>query len=223
MAVDKASERSPAVAPGGQVDEPPTPSDSESKKATDVVNKDVGNKKEKTKTDAAVSSETANTGKSTPAANSKPSSKAPTHEVSAGGLVVYEKGKVVFQMPPTPKFSPSATNSPAAIGSAAQPSSDSSVPLRVSSDTANSYLLRRIEPEYPEQAKLEHIEGPVVLGILVGSDGLVKSLNVVSGDLQLVNAASDAVRQWRFKPYRLNGKTVEFETRVTVNFALPSS
>ena len=81
--------------------------------------------------------------------------------------------------------------------------------------------MQRVEPEYPEQAKLEHIEGPVVLGILVGSDGLVKGLNVVSGDLQLVNAASDAVKQWRFKPYLLNGKAVEFETRVTVNFALP--
>jgi TonB family protein len=218
MAVDKASERTPAVTPGTQIDEPATPTPPSA--AVTKNSADDENKKAKAKPD--LPSEAADTGKSTPATNSKPPSKTPTHEVSAGGLVVYEKGKVVFQMPATPKSAQPTSTSARAVGSAEQTTKDPSVPLRVSSDTANSYLLHRVEPQYPEQAKLEHIEGPVILAIVIGTDGLVKNLSVVSGDLQLVNAATDAVRQWRFKPYILNGKTVDFETRVTVNFALPS-
>ena len=60
-----------------------------------------------------------------------------------------------------------------------------------------------------------------MLDALVGADGSVKELSVISGDPQLVKAATDAVRQWRFKPHQLKGKAVEFETRITVNFALP--
>jgi TonB family protein len=218
MAVDKASERTPALTPATQVDEPATaspPSDALTKNSTDDENK-------KAKAKADLPSEAADSGKSTPATNSKPPAKTPTHEVSAGGLVVYEKGKVVFQMPPTPKSAQPTSTSARALGSAEPTAKDPSVPLRVSSDTANSYLLHRVEPQYPEQAKLEHIAGPVILAIVIGTDGLVKNLSVVSGDLQLVNAATEAVRQWRFKPYILDGKTVDFETRVTVNFALPS-
>ena len=83
------------------------------------------------------------------------------------------------------------------------------------------YLLERVEPQYPEAARQQHIQGPVVLNVLVGTSGLVRQLKVISGDPQLVKAASEAVRQWRFKPHQLKGKTVEFETRITVNFALP--
>jgi TonB family protein len=223
MAVDKASERTSAVTAATQVDEPPPPaaaSEIVSKNATLENGKAVA--KANTKTDSPAPSENVDASTSTRPATSKPVPKALSHEVSDGGLVVYEKGKVVFQMPPTSKSAQSTTHFAAATPPPDQTTTaDPIAPLRVPSDTANGYLLQRVEPEYPEQAKLEHIEGPVVLGILVGSDGLVKGLNVVSGDLQLVNAASDAVKQWRFKPYLLNGKAVEFETRVTVNFALP--
>jgi TonB family protein len=219
MAVDKASERTPAMTPEAPVEEPTasrSPTDVESKKPADV-----GSRKAKAKLDSDVPLAPVGSDTTAAAINSKASSTPAAHEVSAGGLVVYEKGKVVFKMPPSGKSSPPANSSTAAGGSAEQNASDASAPLRVSSDAVNSYLLQRVEPEYPEPAKLQHIEGAVVLGILVGSDGTVKSLSIESGDLQLVNAATDAVRQWRFKPYLLNGKAVEFETRVTVNFALP--
>ena len=55
----------------------------------------------------------------------------------------------------------------------------------------------------------------------LGPTASVRKLTMISGDPLLVKAATDAVRQWRFKPHQLNGKVVEFETRVTVNFALP--
>jgi TonB family protein len=87
--------------------------------------------------------------------------------------------------------------------------------------SANGYLLERVEPQYPEPARQQHVQGPVELKVLVGTDGLVRRLTTISGDPLLVSAATDAVRQWRFKPHELKGKVVEFETRVTVNFALP--
>jgi TonB family protein len=84
-------------------------------------------------------------------------------------------------------------------------------------------VLERVDPDYPEEARQRRIEGPVVLKALVGSNGVVRELKVMSGDPLLAKAATDAVRQWRFEPHRLKGRPVEFETRITVNFALPSN
>ena len=84
-----------------------------------------------------------------------------------------------------------------------------------------SYLVVRVEPEYPEAAKQQNIQGPVVLNALVGTDGSVRDLKVVSGNPELVKAATDAVRQWKFRPHLLKGQPTEFETRITVNFQLP--
>ncbi len=143
-----------------------------------------------------------------------------------GGLVVYEHGKVVFRMAPSEKES-HPPSEPAVIGSgsilkaATREDDASALPQASSPPSADSYLLERVEPQYPEAARQQHIQGPVVLKVLVGTGGLVRQLEVISGDPQLVKAATDAVRQWRFKPHQLKGKTVEFETRITVNFALP--
>jgi TonB family protein len=143
-----------------------------------------------------------------------------------GGLVVYEHGKVVFRMGPSERESPSPAE-PAAIASSAiqkaatREDDGSAVPASIPPSSANSYLLERVEPQYPEAARQQHIQGPVVLNVLVGVSGLVREAGVISGDPQLAKAATDAVRQWRFNPHQLNGKAVEFETRITVNFALP--
>jgi protein TonB len=61
----------------------------------------------------------------------------------------------------------------------------------------------------------------VVMNAFVGSDGSVRELKVISGNPQLVEAATDAVRQWRFQPHHFKGKPADFETRITVNFSLP--
>ena len=143
-----------------------------------------------------------------------------------GGLVVYEHGKVVFRMGPSEKESPSkavpSVVASGAIQNAATREDDgSAVPASTSTPSANGYLLERVEPQYPEAARQQHIQGPVVLNVLVGISGLVREVSVISGDPQLAKAATDAVQQWRFNPHQLNGKAVEFETRITVNFALP--
>jgi TonB family protein len=143
-----------------------------------------------------------------------------------GGLVVYEHGKVVFRMPPdkgdAPVKDPADVVEPEAIQKAATREEDGTIsPAPVTPPARNNYLLERVEPQYPEAAKQQHIQGPVVLDVLVGIDGSVKDLSVISGDALLAGAATDAVRQWRFKPHQLKGRAVEFETRITVNFALP--
>jgi TonB family protein len=144
-------------------------------------------------------------------------------ENPAGGLVVYEQGKVVFRMAPSDKAAPAGATSAGAT--AANQEGDSASPDvgagTISPPESNSYLLERVEPEYPDDARQQHIEGPVVLRALVGTDGAVKELKVISGDPVLIKAAQDAVRQWRFKPHRLKGRPVEFETQITVKFALP--
>jgi TonB family protein len=156
----------------------------------------------------------------------KPKVDKPTPPELNGGLVVYEHGKVVFRMGPSEKESPAKAEPgvvpPDAIQQAAARQDDgSATPAPISPPSANSYLLQRVEPEYPEAARQQHIQGPVVLNVLVGRSGAVRELTVISGDPLLAKAATDAVRQWRFNPHLLKGKAVEFETRITVNFALP--
>jgi len=143
-----------------------------------------------------------------------------------GGLVVYEHGKVVFRMGPSGRESPSNAEPGVVVSGAIQNAATreddgSAVPAAIPHPSANSYLLERVEPLYPEAARQQHVQGPVVLNVLVGRSGLVREAGVISGDPQLAKAATDAVRQWRFNPHKLNGKAVEFETRITVNFALP--
>jgi len=142
-----------------------------------------------------------------------------------GGLVVYEHGKVVFQMPPSETLRSGSEKTliepPGSVQNAVTREGDASPPAQTALRAPNSYLLERVEPQYPEEAKQQHIQGPVVLNALVGTDGSVRELKVISGDAQLIKAAVDAVSQWRFQPHRLKGQLVEFETQITVNFALP--
>jgi TonB family protein len=128
-----------------------------------------------------------------------------------GSLTVYQDGKVIFHIAPS-QSSQQTTSSGA----------DSlSHPATVSPEIARGILIYSVEPKYPEEALARHIEGPVVLDILVNREGLVQQLSVLNGPSELASTAINAVRQWRFRPYQPNGFPVEFETRITVNFALP--
>ena len=81
-------------------------------------------------------------------------------------------------------------------------------------------LIRRVEPGYPPLARAARIQGPVVLEAIIGKDGTMQHLQLVSGHPMLVPAALEAVRQWRYRPYILNGEAIEVETQITVNFIL---
>ncbi len=81
-------------------------------------------------------------------------------------------------------------------------------------------LVLRVQPDYPAPARQLRVQGKVVLRAVISREGTIENLQVVSGHPMLVRAAVDAVRQWRYRPYVLNGEPVDVETEVTVNFVL---
>jgi len=81
-------------------------------------------------------------------------------------------------------------------------------------------LIRRVEPLYPQLARVARVQGPVVLEAIISKDGTMQNLQLISGHPLLVPAAIAAVSQWRYRPYILNGAAIEVETRITVNFVL---
>jgi len=81
-------------------------------------------------------------------------------------------------------------------------------------------LIRRVQPLYPPLARSARIQGSVVLTAVISQTGTMKNVTAVSGHPMLVPAAVQAVSQWRYRPYILNGEAIEVETQITVNFVL---
>jgi periplasmic protein TonB len=81
-------------------------------------------------------------------------------------------------------------------------------------------LIHRVEPAYPVLAKQTHREGRVELRAVIGTDGTIQSLQVVSGDPLFLISAREAVQQWRYKPTYLNGQPVEIDTFITVVYVM---
>jgi protein TonB len=92
--------------------------------------------------------------------------------------------------------------------------------VRVSQGVSQGLLVHQVKPAYPPLARQARIQGAVVLQAVIAKDGSIQGLKVVSGHPMLTPSAIDAVKQWRYKPYFLNGEPVEVETVVTVNFTL---
>ena len=136
-----------------------------------------------------------------------------------GGLSVFENGKEVFRLPPQNRPTPLPGEQGSAVREASIVQPEAVVGL--SPGEAEDSVVRRVEPEYPEQARLQGIQGVVVLDIHVAQDGRVQDVKHVSGPPPLIEPAVTAVRQWQFKPRRVNGKPVEMQTQVTLDFRLP--
>lgn len=94
--------------------------------------------------------------------------------------------------------------------------------LNISQGVTQGLVTKRIQPVYPRQALSMRIQGPVQLLATISKDGNIKNVKVLSGEGVLAQAAVDAVRQWKYKPYYLNGDPVEIQTEITVNFKLPN-
>jgi len=92
--------------------------------------------------------------------------------------------------------------------------------VRVSAGVTSGLLVRRIQPNYPPLARQARIQGTVVLHAVISKEGAIENLTLVSGHPMLAPAAIDAVKQWKYKPYLLNGEPVEVDTEVQVNFTL---
>jgi periplasmic protein TonB len=95
--------------------------------------------------------------------------------------------------------------------------------VRISQGISEGLLLNKVLPEYPPMAKEARIQGQVVLQAVIGKDGAIQDLHVVRGHPLLTSAALNAVKQWRYKPYLLNGQPTEVETLITVNFTMGSA
>ena len=145
--------------------------------------------------------------RSAPAPTSSPNSK-------ADELVVYDHGKVIFRMKPAPKNGDSV----AAVSERARLKAPT---VWLAPSLAERRLSARVEPTYPPEAVAAHRAGDVVLEVLVAEDGSVASIRTLSGDPLLSAAAAEAVRNWRYEPYRSNEHPARFQTDVTLRFSLP--
>ena len=96
-------------------------------------------------------------------------------------------------------------------------------PMFRSSNLLEGMLIHRVQPSYPPLARSAHIQGPVELAAIISREGRIEHLQLISGHPMLVPAALDAVSQWRYRPYVLNGEAIEVETRITVNFILAAN
>jgi len=92
--------------------------------------------------------------------------------------------------------------------------------VRVSSGVSTGLLIKKVQPNYPPLAKQARIQGHVLLQAEISKDGTIQNLQLISGHPMLAPAAIEAVRQWRYKPYLLNGEPVAVETQVDVIFSL---
>ncbi len=97
----------------------------------------------------------------------------------------------------------------------------SSQTVKVSQGVSQGLLITKVPPVYPHQALQAGIQGAVLLEAHIAKDGSIASVKAISGDSQLARAAVDAVRQWKYKPYFLDGQPIDIQTQVTVNFRLP--
>jgi len=94
--------------------------------------------------------------------------------------------------------------------------------VRISQGVVKGLLVHRVEPAYPPLARAARVQGDVVLSAIIDVNGQITNLQLVSGHPMLVPAAIAAVKEWRYKPYLLNGTPVEVETTITVIFTLSS-
>ncbi|HKH99657.1 MAG TPA: energy transducer TonB [Candidatus Sulfotelmatobacter sp.] len=92
--------------------------------------------------------------------------------------------------------------------------------VRVSQGVMERLIIKKVQPDYPPDAIEQHIQGVVVLKVNIDKQGNVYKVELISGHPLLAPAAIAAVRQWKYKPYLLNGTPVEVETQAQVNFTL---
>jgi protein TonB len=92
--------------------------------------------------------------------------------------------------------------------------------VRVSLGVSQGLLIRKVPPAYPPLARQARIQGVVILQAQISKEGAIENLQLISGHPMLAPAAIEAVKQWKYKPYLLNGEPVEVDTQVQVNFTL---
>jgi len=134
-------------------------------------------------------------------------------------IVESEKHTSSINSPSSPSINQRHSGNPPS--GAESETEDKQPPVKVSEGVAQQHLLERVEPDYPESVRVQHLEGTVILNVHVSKQGVVRSLSCTAGDSQLCLLAAKAVRQWRFSPLFRDGTPTSFESPVTIEFALP--
>jgi TonB family protein len=144
---------------------------------------------------------------------SPPVQVAPAHAVSAGN-----NGMIPMSLK-----SQTASTTPEASGAMPVEAAMSSIePVKLTESIARGLLTQSVDPAYPDGGKAAGQRGTVVLQVLIGRDGAVQDAMFMQGSLVFARAAITAVKQWRFKPYLLNGRPVAVQSLVTLNFKPPA-
>ena len=92
--------------------------------------------------------------------------------------------------------------------------------VHIKQDVTRGLLIHKVNPSYPKAARRAHIEGTVVLCASISKEGTIENLTVASGPPELISPSLKAVKQWRYKPYLLDGNPVKVETEIRVNYVL---
>ena len=133
-------------------------------------------------------------------------------------LAIRELPSAAPSAQPDPVAPPVIAAGNAALPELAVPAAKPASPRQIGGAVVAGRLVRRVDPVYPDLARRAHIGGTVVLNAVIRPDGKVGAVQVVSGNPLLARAAVDAVRQWRYDPFRLNGTAVQAEANVRLNF-----
>ena len=135
-------------------------------------------------------------------------------DATGAATAVFEAQKQ--QQPATSSESPKSVRT-----ITASPQSSAPLRVRVSQGVMQGMSVSKVQPVYPPEARAARVQGSVVLAAVIGRDGTVQSLRTVTSPSPLLEpAALDAVKQWKYRPYLLNGNPVEVDTQITVNFTL---
>ena len=157
-----------------------------------------------------------------PPANNLPEQTAVEHAPSAASVApspaVSARANSPSSMKPT-RASLAEAEETASPDRALTPSETANA-IKVAPAVMEANLLASRVPVYPEAAKINHVEGPVVVQALISKYGFVDRVHVIEGNPRLRSAAAEAVQKWRYKPYLLNGTPVEVATTITVDFSL---
>jgi TonB family protein len=122
------------------------------------------------------------------------------------GTILYAQDPKSTTSSPTPSQTPTDEQLPKRV--------------RISQGVSQGLLLKKVQPEYPKKARKKHVQGSVLMQAVIGKNSDVTDLHVISGDELLAPSAVEAVKQWKYKPYLLEGEPVEVETKITVNYVL---
>jgi protein TonB len=133
----------------------------------------------------------------------------------AAGCLMLCLGTTLAAQESAPETKGEATSAPAATPKIATPQR-----VRISQGVTTGLLIKRVNPKYPNKARENRIQGTVVLRAVISKEGDIVDLTTVSGDPLLAKSAIKAVKQWKYRPYLLQGKPVEVDTEIQVNYTL---